>query len=106
MIGQVAVAAATAVAGYDIFRNEPWRVSSKPRVITGIRVAGSTAAGDCSFNFYIDQYHVGRFYNVAAGWPTKDHEVPLKRNFVPVGATLSAVMVTAPTANPINVILL
>lgn len=104
MIGQVTVPAATAVIGYDIFRNETWRVSSKPRRLRGIAVCGSTAAGDCSFDLFIDQYHVGRFYVLAAGWPTRDHVVPLRGNNVPPGATIAAIMNVAPTANPINVI--
>jgi len=106
MVGQVSVAPATAVAGYDIFRNETWRVSGSARILRGIRVGGSAAAGDCSFNLYVDQKHLGRFYNLVLGWPTVDHEVPLKRIYVPAGSTISAVMVTAPTTNPINVVLL
>jgi len=105
MIGTVSVAAATAVAGYDLFRDQTWRVSAKPRRLYGVRVAGSAAAGDCSFNLFIDQFHVGRFYNLATGWPTSDHDIPLKGNYVPAGATISAIMHTAPTTNPINVVL-
>lgn len=105
MIGQVSVASATAVAGYDIFRDQTWRVSARTRKLRGIAVAGSTAAGDCSFDLYVDQYHIGRCYNLATGWPTRDHLIPLKGNLVPPGATISAIMLTAPTANPINVIL-
>lgn len=105
MIGQVTVPAATAVAGYDIFRDQTWRVSSKPRRLRGCAVCGSTAAGDCSFDLFIDQFHLGRFHVLAAGWPTRDHIVPLPGNLVPVGATISAIMNVAPTANPINVIL-
>jgi len=106
MIGQVSVAAATAVAGYDLFRDQTWRVSSKPRTLQGVMVAGSAAAGDSSFDLFVDQYHVGRFYVLATGWPTRDHLIPLKGNFVPPGATIAAIMQTAPTTNPINVILL
>jgi len=106
MIGQVSVAAATAVAGYDLFRDQTWRVSSKQRRLAGVMAAGSTAAGDCYFDLFVDQFHVGRFYVLAAGWPTKDHLIPLKGNFVPPGATIAAIMGVAPTANPINVILL
>ena len=105
MLGQVTVAAATAVAGYDLLRDQTWRVSSRRRTLRGCAVAGSAAAGDCSFDLYIDQYHVGRFYNLATGWPTRDHIVPLRGNFVPPGATISAIMHTAPTTNPINVIM-
>jgi len=104
MIGEVSVASATAIAGYDIFRDQTWRVSSKPRRLYGIDAAGSTATGDCSFNVFIDQYDVGSIYNLAAVWPTKDHVVPCKGNAIPAGATLAGIMVTAPTANPINVI--
>jgi len=106
VIGQVTVAQATAVAGYDLFRDQTWRVSSKPRRLYGVRVAGSAAAGDCYFDLFIDQFHVGRFHNLAAGWPTKDHDVPLKGNAVPPGATIAAIMGVQPTTNPINVILL
>ena len=105
MIGQVTVTAAVAVAGYDLFRDQTWRVASKARRLKGVWVAGSTAAGDCWFDLFVDQYHVGRFYNLAVGWPTKDHQVPLKGNYVPPGATIAAIMGIAPTANPINVIL-
>ncbi|MBA7668204.1 hypothetical protein ES703_76313 [subsurface metagenome] len=105
MIGQASIVAATAVAGYDLFRDKTWRVASKPRRLRGLASCGSTAAGDCSFDLFIDQFHVGEFYNLALGWPTRDHVVPLAGNFVPAGATVAAIMKTAPTANPINVIL-
>jgi hypothetical protein len=104
MIGQVSIAAATAVAGYDIFKDQTWNQSSRLRRLRGIAVAGSAAAGDCSFNLYIDDHHVGRFYNTATGWPTRDHIVPIRSKAVPPGAKISAIMVTAPTTNPINVV--
>lgn len=106
MIGQVSVAAADAVAGYDLFRDQTWNVSAKPRRLYGIGVTGSAAPGDCSFNLFIDQFHVGRFFVLATGWPLKDHIIPLKGNNVPPGAKVAAIMVTAPTTNPINVVLL
>lgn len=106
MIGQVTVAQATAVGGYDLFRDQTWRVSAKARRLYGVGVAGSAVAGDCSFDLFIDQYHVGRFHNLALGWPTKDHIVPLKGNGVPPGATISAIMAVQPTTNAINVILI
>jgi len=104
MIGQVTVAAATAVSGYDLFRDKTWRVSSKSRRLMGIAAAGSAVAGDCSFDVFIDQFHVGEFHNLALGWPTRDHIVACRGNNIPPGATLSAIMKTAPTTNPINVI--
>jgi len=103
-IGTVSVAAATAVAGYDLFQNQKWNITGKPRTLKGIRVAGSTAAYDCSFNLYIGDSHIGEFFNLAAGAPLVDHFLPLNK-YVPPGSRIAAVMVTAPTANPINVIL-
>ena len=61
MIGQVSVAAATAVLGYDLFRDQTWRVSSKVRKLKGMAIAGSTAALDTAVDLYVDQYYVGRF---------------------------------------------
>lgn len=105
MIGQVSVPAATAVAGYDLARDQTWRVSSRQRKLRGLAVCGSTAAGDCSLDLFVDQYRVGTFYNLALGFPTMDHMLPLKGNLVPPGATIALIMNVAPTANPINVIL-
>ena len=104
MIGQVTATAAVAVAGYDLFSSKTWRVSAKPRRLMGIAAAGSAAAGDCSFDVFIDQYHVGEFFVLATGWPTRDHVVACRGNNIPPGATLSAIIKTAPTTNPINVI--
>lgn len=107
MIGQVSVAAATAVVGYDLFRDQTWRVSSKARRLRGMAVAGSAAALDTTVDLYIDQYHVGKFYNSATGAPIIDqHMVPLKGNLVPAGATIACIVSDAPATNPINVILL
>ncbi|MBA7540683.1 hypothetical protein ES705_32982 [subsurface metagenome] len=105
MIGQVSVTAAVAVAGYDLARDQTWRVSSRQRKLRGLAVAGSTAAGDCSLDLFVDQYKVGTFFNLALGFPTMDHMIPLKGNLVPPGATIALIMNVAPTTNPINIIL-
>lgn len=101
--GQVSVTAAVALAGYDIMQNQAWRVSDVVRVLDAIRVAGSTAGGDCSFNLFIGSYYVGRFYVIAAGWPTQAHETVIAK-MVPPGANIVMEMITAPTTNPINVV--
>lgn len=106
MYVEVTVAQATAVAGYDLMRDETQRVSSVQRTINGVAVAGSAVAGDCSFNLYIGQHLVGRFYNKALAWPTRDHMTPLAGLYVPPGETISMIMVTQPTTNAINVILI
>ena len=105
MIGQVSIAAATAVAGYDLFRDQTWRVAAKDRRLFGVMVAGSTAPGDCSFDLFIDQFYVGRFFNLATGFPTRDHMIPLRGNMAPRGSTVAAIVHTEPATNPLNVIL-
>jgi len=62
-------------------------------------------AGDCSFDLFIDQFHVGRFHNLDLGWPTRDHIVVCKGNYIPPGATLAAIQHVAPTTNAINVVI-
>ncbi len=107
MIGQVSVAAATAVAGYDMFRDQTWRVSSRTRRLRGMGVAGSAAALDSAVDLFVDQYHVGRFYNSATGMVLVDaHMMPLKGNLVPPGATISCIVAIAPGTNPLNIVLL
>jgi len=103
---ELTVTAAVAVAGHDLMRDQQQRVSAIPRTINGVAAAGSTAAGDCSFDLYIGQRLIGRYFVKAAGWPTRDHMVPLAGLYVPPGETISMIMVTAPTTNPINVIMI
>ncbi len=103
---EITAASAVAVAGYDLMRDQQQRVSAKHRTLNGIAVAGSTAAGDCSFDLFIGQRLIGRFFVKAAGWPTRDHMVPLAGLYVPPGETVSMIMVNAPTTNPINVIVI
>lgn len=107
MIGQVSVAAATAVLGYDLFANQTWRVSGRDRRLRGMAVTGSAAAGDSAVDLFIDQYHVGRFYNTATGFPDMSRDLqPLRGNLVPRGSTVAAIVADAPATNPLNVTLL
>lgn len=105
MIGQVAVAAAVALTGIDLFRDMTWRVSAKERRLYGLALGGSTVVGDFYADLFVDQYHVGRFYNTALLWPNKDDLIPLKGNLVPPGATLAFICGINATGNPVNTIL-
>jgi hypothetical protein len=104
MNGQASVLTAQAVAGFDLFSQQTFRTAGRDRQLQGIAFAGSVAAGDAWFELYIDNYHVGRFYNSAAGWPLRDHIIPCKGNRIPAGSTLSAVMGVNAGAGNINVI--
>jgi hypothetical protein len=98
---EVTIAAATAVLGYDLLRDEPWTVSDNPRVINGLGLTGSAAAGDSAADLLVGQYRVARRYNTVTGFPTKDHVTPLDA-YVPPGAKISLPVVDAPATNPIN----
>lgn len=105
MIGQVSIAAATAVVGYDLFKDQKWNISSQARVLKGIGVCGSAVAADCQVELYVGNTLITNAYNKALGFPTRDHVDPLPGNYVPPGAKISCVVKTQPTTNAINVVL-
>jgi len=106
MIGQVSIAAATAVVGYDLFQNTTWQTSSKPRVLKAIAAAGSTAINDCEFDLFVENTLIGHFYNTRAGVlaPLQEDIIPLGNRYVPAGSKISAIVTNAAVGNPINVI--
>jgi hypothetical protein len=106
MIGQVSIAAATAVVGYDLFQNTTWQISSRPRVISGIACAGSTAINDSAFELFVENVKVGNFYNTRAGViaPLADDVIALGKTYVPAGSKISAIVTDAPATNALNVI--
>lgn len=99
----VSVAAATAVVDYDVFTGERWTETPQPRVITGIGVKGSAAAGDAEVELYVDETRVGNFFNTNTGFPNADDVVPLENLFVPGAAQVSCTVKDAPATNPLNV---
>ncbi|GAI11650.1 unnamed protein product [marine sediment metagenome] len=105
MIGQVSIPFATAVVGYDLFSQEKWNIASQPRVLNGIAVTGSAAAGDCEVELYVGMRLVTNIFNTALGFATRDHVQPLVGNFVPPGTKISCIVKTAPGTNPLQVVL-
>ncbi len=101
----VTVAAATAVLTYDLLKDVVGKRDSSPRRLYGVGVCGSTAAGDCAIDVVVNSIPVATKYNVATGWPTKDHIMPCSV-YVPGDADLALIVVDAPATNPINVTLL
>jgi len=104
MIGQVSIAAATAIVGYDLCRDQLWKTAGYPRAIAGVGLCGSAAAGDTKVILYVGTSRIGEFYNLATGFPTKDHIIPVA-NRVPAGQNISAIVEDAPATNPINLTL-
>ena len=102
-VGEVSIAAATAVVGYDLLTGERWQSMGVPRALTGIALAGSAAALDTKIGLYIDDVYIGSFLNSATGAVLLDaHLRPLDRNYVPPYAQIHAIVEDAPATNPIN----
>lgn len=101
--GEVSVAAATAVVGYDLFVNEWFQIQNMDRTITGIGVAGSTAALDTEIELFAGTKKIGNYKNKAAGAVLMDaHRVDLEAE-IEAGEMLHAYVTDAPATNPINV---
>ena len=99
------VAAATAIVGYDLLDNAFWRQSPADRVLTGVALKGSTAAGDTEVELFIDTVKLSTLFNTGAGYPNNDDIVPLESLFVPGGSILHAYVTDAPVTNPIYLLL-
>lgn len=104
MIGQVSVAAATAVLGYDLAAATTWRVAAFDRIIVAAGLAGSAAALDTKIDIFVGNVKVGDMYNSGTGAPNRDS---MFRVGYPVaaGAPISAIITDAPATNPINLAL-
>lgn len=100
-MGQVSVAAATAVLGYDLANGQTWAVQGSDRALTGFAITGSAAAGDTKVSLYVDQVLVGEFFNTTTGFPTKDHFYGIDA-YVPAGSKISIIVTDAAATNPIN----
>jgi len=103
MIGQNSIAAATAVVGYDLFKDTMWQQSPIPRVLAGFAVAGSAAALDTKVSIYVGTVKVGEFYNNATGAVLINQHMFAMDEPVPPGEQLHCYIDDAPTTNPINV---
>jgi len=101
---QITVTAAVAVAGYDLMTNEKAAKEPFDRVLRGVGVMGSAAAGDMNAELFVNGVRMGKFYNLGTGWPNKDsileQAIP-----VPANAGIEFKMGTAPTTNPVNVVM-
>ena len=101
--GQISVAAATAVVGYDLFQDEWFQIMNEDRELTGIGVAGSAAALDSLLELFVGTRKVGEYFNKATGAVLMDaHRVALDED-VEAGDMLHLYVVDAPATNPLNV---
>lgn len=97
----VSVAAATAVVGYDLAVDQRWKEQPNNRVLVGVALRGSVAAGDTEVDLYVDETRIATLFNNSTGFPDNDDVVSMNI-LVPGGAEFSAVVQDAPATNPIN----
>lgn len=101
--GEVSVAAATAIVGYDLFQDEWFQIMNEDRTLTGIGVAGSAAALDTEGELFVGTRKIGNYLNKAAGAVLMDaHKVDLDAD-CEAGEMLHFYITDAPATNPINV---
>jgi len=102
----VSVAAAVAVVSYDLLTNRPDISSSqRARVIRGLSLTGSAAAGDARVQVKVGATTVATLYNTATGFPTQDASTFETQYHVPAGAAISVIVDDAPATNPLNLLI-
>jgi len=101
MLGQVSVAAATAVVGYDLARDTYWQQSNRSRRIVAIGLKGSAAALDTKVRLMVGAQQVGEMFNSGTGAPNRDDMFRIGA-IVPPGQEVHLFVDDAPATNPIN----
>lgn len=101
---EVSIAAATAVVGYDLLSGESWTVDGRDRVVRGIALAGSAAAGDTIIEVKAASNVIAKKYNQTTGFPNRDNMLPVNGR-IPAGQKITAPVVDAAATNAINLIL-
>ena len=101
MQGQVSVAAATAVIGYDLLTGVTWAVSSRRRRLVAAGLAGSAAALDTKIRLMSGTDLVSEMFNAGTGAPNRDSMMRVGET-IPAGRQLFAIVDDAPATNPIK----
>ena len=101
MLYEVETAAADATVGFDLVSGQTWRISSMARRLQRIALTGSAAAGDTRVEMFVGNYRVGEFFNSATAAPQFLRDAFPIGVSVPAGEPLVVNVVTAPTTNPI-----
>lgn len=101
-IQQVSVAAATAIAEYDLMRDTVFREANNNRRIVAAGLAGSAAALDTLIRLMAGTRQIAVMYNTATGAPQTDRDMQRLGEIIPGGTPIHAFVVDAPATNPIN----
>jgi hypothetical protein len=95
------VAAATAVAGYNLMVGSPYAVSDRPRVIRRVAFTGSAVVEDCSVTVNVGGSVEANMWNNTLGSPNADTDMFVANISVPAGATLTAPMLEGATTSSV-----
>lgn len=101
MLGQVSVAAATCVIGYDLARDTTWQQSDRPRRMLAVGLAGSAAALDTQISIFVGNVKTGDMYNSGTGAPNRDSMFRMG-DIVPAAQEVHFFIVDIPATNPLN----
>lgn len=101
----ISVPAATAILDYDLLQGQPIRTSDEDRIVTGLGMMGSFAAGDTIADLMVGMSREQREYNRTTGFPNMDDVKPLEVA-VPAGSPLTMPVIDAPATNSINAIII
>lgn len=102
MLGQVSVAAATAVLGYDLTTNTTWRTSSRPRRLKALGMAGSAVILDTKADVFIGSEKVGELFNSSLLAVNRNTDMFSSGKLVPAGEALSVLIVDAPATSALQ----
>jgi len=109
MLMNLNVLTAAALNGVDLAANDRNNVSSRPRVIRAIGVAGSVAAHDFWVEVFIGNYYVGTFYNTQFGVVEigmNADMIPVGNKYVPAGDKISVIAGVNAGAGNVRIIIL
>ena len=101
MIGQVSILAATAIVGYDLFADQSWQQSDRPRRINALGLNGSAAGLDTEVELFIGNLKVGNVFNTTTGAVNRDAMFRVG-DIIPANTEVHLYVVDAPVTNPIN----
>ena len=98
---QVSIAAASATVGTDLLNGERWKEQPNPRVLIGVALKGSAAAGDTVVDILAEETRIATLFNTNTGFPNEDDLIDMGIE-IPANVELTAVVTDAPATNPIN----
>ena len=98
---RVSVAAATAVVDYDLLQDQRLQTVAYNRTLHTLKLTGSAAAGDTLIDLFVGEDYLGRYANTALLEGNRDDEQGLPNVAVYAGEQVHAVVIDAPTTNPI-----